>query len=90
MELLKKGELEERTIEIDATPPRQPLNMEGSPQGMQVHPWLPGLRQKEPAHTASTQLGQTWLAGPPAACGESAGSLPEGMSRLRYPWQRQG
>ena len=35
-EMLKKGALEERSIEIDATPPRQTLNMEGSPQGMQV------------------------------------------------------
>ena len=35
-DLLKQGALEEREIEIDATPPRQPMNMEGSPQGMQV------------------------------------------------------
>ena len=33
--LLRKGDLEETNIDIDATPPRQPMHVEGGAQGMQ-------------------------------------------------------
>ena len=33
--LLRQGALEDTHIDIDATPPRQPLHMEGGAQGMQ-------------------------------------------------------